>query len=222
MNTLIFVVDGPDGVGKTTLIRQLVNYFSTSTSYLAKALSPSNNCYGKGIKALLNDPDIVARGGLPKQLETQLQLSSLVYLDMVEIPEMIKTVETTLHDAQRNERTLLLFVDRWVDSSGVYQYYLKHQTDTPLYQGEYQPRYIPEKIFILDAPDELLSKRIDDRQEEKDIYESETTQKRVREGYRKLFELQDKYHALREQVTVDNSLDENVKLLIGKIISVLK
>ena len=61
MNAKVFVIEGPDGVGKSTLIDLLSTYFNNNTSYTCKVVSPSGNEYGRMIKGILNERDVDLR-----------------------------------------------------------------------------------------------------------------------------------------------------------------
>lgn len=200
MSNYIFVIDGPDGVGKTTLIKMLTKYFNECTSYKAHSLSPSNTEFGKGVKKLLNDfkPN--------NEVQKLLQLATINYLN--------GEIEKILY-SEKLEVGNIIFLDRWLTSTGVYQEYC-HHGGQPFYHGEEFVSSLPRitKKIILDAPDEVLDARLSERTE-KEIYETDEFQRKVREGYRHIFDYRIGNHT---KVYLDGTLDENFKKLLSVVI----
>lgn len=200
MSNFIFVIDGPDGVGKTTLIEKLTTYFNTNTPYQAFHLSPSNTNFGKGVKKLLNEfkPN--------NDVQKLLQLATINYLR-----DRIDNILEKSTPAKSN----IIFLDRWLSSTGVYQEYCVHGNQ-PFYYGTEFTSYLPTitRTFILDASDEILDSRLMNR-DFKDIYEVDDFQKKVREGFRTIF----KYNVGKyERIVLDGTLDENFKKVLSAVI----
>lgn len=214
MSVQIFVIDGPDGVGKTTIINNLVSYFNQSTSYRVISYSNSKTEFGKDIYNILFKHD------LPIEVEKQLQLSTLQYLasyinGTYIIPDLL--------DASDRETKTLIFLDRWVSSLGIYQGYAHrrlHGEVKPL-PLSFEKTVIDDNIvnyFILDLDDSILKRRLLQR-DKSDKYESTNFQHYVREGFRAL----KKYNIPKTtHVSISENLDENTKLLLSKIIQLLK
>ena len=203
MSNYIFVIDGPDGVGKTTLISKLTKYFNESTSYKAFSLTPSNTDFGKGVKTLLNEfkPN--------NEVQKLLQLATINHL---------KDDIDSILESSTKEISNIIFLDRWLTSTGVYQEYCQHGNQ-PFYQGKEFVERLPVITLnvILDAPDEILDARLNSR-DNKDLYEVDEFQRKVREGYRRIFDYRPgKY----KQVVVDGGLEENFKKLLSVIIDKL-
>ena len=201
MSIHIFVVDGPDGVGKTTLIHELVNYFNYNTSYKAYTFSPSNNVYGKKIKQLIKDlPD------LPLEVERQLHLTTLQYL--------VEEIRPLVRESVESETSTIIFLDRWDVSTGIYQLYARVPNVQPWLNDAKIKGIVINQYFILDADDALLDKRIEARRE-KEGYEQGEFQRRVRQGYRELFD----YHLSKfTRIVLGDDLEENKKTLLTQII----
>lgn len=173
MSNYIFVIDGPDGVGKTTLINKLTKYFNECTSYKAYSLTPSNTEFGKGVKTLLNEfkPN--------NEVQKLLQLATINHLN----DDISKILESSTKEVSN-----IIFLDRWLTSTGVYQGYCHHSSQ-PFYQGKEFVDQLPHITLniILDAPDEILDSRLNNR-DTKDLYEVDEFQRKVREGYRHIFD----------------------------------
>ena len=192
------VVDGPDGVGKTTLLNRLVNYFNSSSSYRAISLSPSNTEFGQEVKAVLK------KHPLPTISQYHLHVATLHHL------------EARLEYLRRSaKKDLIVFLDRWYITTGVYQGYAAGTQEIPFFLGDTRNLTKPDATFILNATDEILNERLSSRQGEKDIYEETEFQRKVREGYRKIFEYKDSGCT---QVNVNGTVEENFKTLLSAVI----
>lgn len=204
----VFVIDGPDGVGKSTLINKLVNYFNQNSSYDALAFSPSNTPYGQSIKQLLkNHRDISL------DTELRLQVSTLFHLR--------EQIIAVLGEAVKAQRNLIVFLDRWDSSTGIYQRYVHDDDGLPWYHGEKPTLPHFNKYLILDAPDDVLDERLYHRPEKslEDKYENYAFQQKVRAGYRAIFDFPTSLHT---RILVDGTPEENVRKLLSEIIPYLR
>lgn len=214
----LIALDGPDGVGKSTLINKLVEYFNSCTSYKAMTMSPSSGPFGLEVKRILKTlPDI------PREAECNLHLASMEYT----LAEVEKLQETA-----SEENKLIIFLDRWLASTGVYQYHANGLGTTPFvkhvllsyYPKTYQARLIPQ--ILLHVEDEsILDKRLAERKET-DKYEASEFQMKVREGYKLRLgvgqkQVLDYYNEYDVPVNVSGTLEENTKTLVGEIIKLL-
>lgn len=212
-NLYLIAIDGPDGVGKTTLINKLTEYFNSCTSYDATAMSPSSGPFGLEVKRLLKDfKDI------PKMAECNLHLISMEYT-LAEIEKLQKDYT--------DEKKLIVFLDRWLASTGVYQYYANEITGEPFvshvhvsyYHKTYQARGIPQILLHVDD-ESILDERLAERKET-DKYEASEFQRKVREGYKK----RASYTSYLEhdiRVNVSGTVEENLKKLISEVIKVVE
>lgn len=200
MSVHVFVIDGPDAVGKTTLIDKLVAYFNSNTSYDAVKLSPSSTGFGSAIKQL-----VLTTPNISRRLE-----KLLFHAGMVRVADEIETLKQTYSE----NKELIVFIDRWLDSHTVYQNYL-HQGRLDI--DEYKDVPYPDKTILLDASDELLDKRLLEERTEKDKYEDLTLQQRVRYGYRLLANNSYRRNNII-QVMVEGTVEENLKQLTGIVI----
>lgn len=212
-----FVIEGPDGVGKSTLIQKLIKYFNENSSYLAFNISPCNNAYGNAVKQLLRQ---VPRKALHEKVETQLQLSTLENVLLVDIPDII--------DQHVDEpKSLILFIDRWVHSTGVYQYYTRQPESTrdPFIDLSHHPRireFRPDGVFILDAPDSVLDERLGLR-DQLDRYEEKSFQKLVRSGYRAFKKYSSPILRNAEYIDVGSEdIEVNFKKVLSEVLQRLK
>lgn len=203
MSTQYVVIDGPDGVGKSTIIKNLVDYFNKNTKYEAFSYSPSHTEYGEAIKTLLTQFTVTPT------VEEQLQLSTLTWL----YENVLKHHEERSDDIKR-----IIFIDRWEDSTAVYQRYVKAK-DRPFIFDWKNPLYRPfTQYFILDANDAILDERLYNQGRQLDLYESVDNQKKVREGYREI----KRYNTNRRFIDVNGTVDDNVKAVLSEILVWLK
>lgn len=202
----VFVIDGPDGVGKTTLINKLVNYFNYCTSYTASSLTPSNNAYGSQVKEVLKLFDD-NRLALSKEQEAFLQLTTSLRL----LKEL--NPETGLFASKPKH---ICFLDRWVPSFHVYQEAM-NGVDIKQLGMEDTLSLLKDHVdytFILNASDELIDSRLFNRADDLDRYEKDKDfVYKVRTAYRNYKE--------ERTVLVDlnhDNCDDNFKELLSIIL----
>lgn len=211
-NVQVFVIDGPDGVGKSTLIKKLVDYFNANSSYKAISFSPSNSPFGKKVKQLLKD--------VKPQSKTQKQLQLATLTNLLE-----DTIDPITDELSICDKPSIVFIDRWIDSTAIYQQFApkKDIHGFPFLLDYDKSSYtLPfyNRTFILDASDEVLDKRLFGERSTHDIYETKEFQEWVRLGYRRIFKYDvNKY----TQVNVSSDdVDVNFKELLSQILVWLK
>lgn len=211
-NVQVFVIDGPDGVGKSTLIKKLVDYFNTSSSYQAISFSPSNSPFGKKVKQLLKEVK------LQPKTQKQLQLATLMNL-------LEDTINPVTDELSICDKPSIIFIDRWVDSTAIYQQFVPERDINGFpFLLDYNDKdfVLPfyNHTFILDTSDEVLDKRLFGNRTEHEIYETKEFQEWVRLGYRRIFKYRD--HR-RTQVDVSSEdMEANFKTLLSVVFTHLK
>lgn len=203
------VLEGPDGVGKSSLAHALVDYFNQCTSYQSIYISPlDDELTGKPIKQLITS----AKQGIDGYRQTEIALI---------VASMVGLIESKINDQPDD---MILICDRWTLSTYVYQAIAKEQPIHRIQQWlELVNKLVePDLVLVLDLPDELLDARMVTRGIDKnDKFEVPEFQRRVRQGYRNY----GVYHHVESSKTkvkvveVDGSMEENKKKILSEIIS---
>lgn len=206
----IFVIEGPDGVGKSTLLNKLISYFNQYTSYQAVKVSASDEPIYKHVKEYINDN----KSTLHIEAERHL-----MYAVLSDVKQRIN--EKYLNDYHcKHDKPLLIFIDRWLLSTCVYQYYLPSKGSYSAMSVSHPPEltylYI-NHTFVLDAKDSVIDKRLAMRGlDEHDVYESKEVLQLIREGYRDPFKYRIGKHT---QVDVSSSdVEKNFKELLSEVL----
>lgn len=186
------VLEGPDGVGKTTIAQEVISFINTNTNYHATYVSPlDNEPIGTEIKKMITLAKHAVDGY--KQTEIALIISSMVAM-----------IEQHLKNKHEND---VVICDRWTLSTYVYQGIAKEQDIQKVQQwiDLIDKMIVPDLVILFDGEDEELDKRIYDRiyrkvmkeidgiaddelevliQKEYDKFEKKEFQTKVRQGYR--------------------------------------
>lgn len=185
----LVAIEGPDGVGKTTLMKRLIEKINTETNYEAVGF---------------RDP-----GGL----ESSERIRELIF----DLPEAERFTQLMMFYAARSElyskkllpemkKGKIVFVDRFILSSMVYQGNLTLNNE--LYKTLTRNDDIKFVNILLDAPEKLLFRRLDERKEEdKNFFDEKNQVRKHAEQYRKIF------HVLKSFPTVCPE-----SMILGKII----
>lgn len=221
-----FAFEGPDGVGKTTIIDYLTNYFTTNTKYKVFCFSASNSALGKEVKKIIANRDLFW------EVESRLHHATLEYL----LTHGCKKLENKYKN--NNEENCIVFFDRWFPSTVVYQFLatfpkdkISHALNAFFFQSD-DPTikhfadtldYFASKnidVIYLDAHDETLDKRLYKDRSEQEKYEAKDFQDNVRESYRQLFKYLKLHKLYNTDIRhyTDSSLESNAKELLSKII----
>ena len=186
------VLEGPDGVGKTTIAQEIISYININTDYHATYVSPlDNEPIGTEIKKMITLAKHAVDGY--KQTEIALIISSMVAM-----------IEQHLKNKNEND---VVICDRWTLSTYVYQGIAKEQDIQKVQQwiDLIDKMIVPDIVILFDGEDEELDRRIYDRiyrkimkeidgiaddelelliQKEYDKFEKKEFQTKVRQGYR--------------------------------------
>lgn len=174
MNHYVFVVEGCDGVGKTTTVKGVKDLFEKESKYNVLSISPSNNDYGKRVKSILKDLDVC------KETERLLQLGTFY--------EAEKTIRGFQKESEQKGLNSVVILDRWYDSFFVYQEFDQIVRLEEIYEF-YQNHPIIDLIevsgvFILTGSEKLILERLNARNEEKDKYENDERVKHTIANYK--------------------------------------
>lgn len=210
----IFVIEGPDGVGKSTLLDKLVNYFNQHTSYHAVKVTTSSELLHKHVKEYIDNN----KSNLDINAERHL-----IYAVLNSVKQRINENYINTYNPDADKPTIV-FIDRWLLSTGVYQYYLPskgaHSAAIVNHPPELSSFYI-DHVYVLDAPDEVIDNRLVQRGlDERDVFERKEVRHLIREGYREPFK-----YRIGKYTQVDVSSDDvevNFKALLGKVLLELK
>ena len=186
------VLEGPDGVGKTTIAQEIISFINANTNYNATYVSPlDNEPIGTEIKKMITLAKHAVDGY--KQTEIALIISSMVAM-----------IEQHLKNKNEND---VVICDRWTLSTYVYQGIAKEQDIQKVQQwiDLIDKMIVPDIVILFDGEDEELDRRIYDRiyrkimkeidgiaddelelliQKEYDKFEKKEFQTKVRQGYR--------------------------------------
>lgn len=186
------VLEGPDGVGKTTIAQEIISYINANTNYNATYVSPLDNVpIGTEIKKMITLAKHAVDGY--KQTEIALIISSMVAM-----------IEQHLKNKNEND---IVICDRWTLSTYVYQGIAKEQDIQKVQQwiDLIDKMIVPDIVILFDGEDKELDRRIYDRiyrkimkeidgiaddelelliQKEYDKFEKKEFQTKVRQGYR--------------------------------------
>lgn len=168
-----YAFEGIDGSGKTTQVHILAEYFQKQGKEVFLTKEPSNNVIGQLIKKILHK-------------EFSVPASSLQYLFAA---DRGMHLETDVIPALQKGNVVIS--DRSFWSAVAYGI-----ADLNLEKGEkerlllayniltiYNSYIVPDKTFIIDVPENLSIERVENRHEEKTLYEYAAKLKKVREEY---------------------------------------
>lgn len=221
------VLEGPDGVGKTTIANEAVSYINSNTNFKAKYVSPlDNEPIGTEIKKLIT----TAKNSIDGYKQTEISLI---------ISSMVAMIEQHL---EQNDNVVYI-CDRWTLSTYVYQGIAKEQSIQKIQQwiALVDRMVVPDLVILFDAEDTELDKRIYDRiyrkvmkdidgisldeleiliQKEYDKFEKKEFQDKVRKGYRSpgIQAYFDNLDTKLKFVKVDEDHEENFTKVINLVL----
>jgi len=188
------VFEGPDGVGKSTIIREVANILSQEGFKVAVTYEPSDSEIGKLIREWL--------------LKTKIEPPHVYAL--------LFTADRYIHVYQKVMPLLrsgnIVLQERYIESTIVYQ----HAMGLPLEWLEILNRYLPnpDLVIVLDAEPEEILKRLKERKKSIEIFEDIEFLRKVRELYIE--------RALKNNYIIVNTTGKTIKDTTAQILSIIK
>lgn len=188
------VFEGPDGVGKSTIIREVANILSQEGFKVAVTYEPSDSEIGKLIRDWL--------------LKTKVEPPHVYAL--------LFTADRYIHVYQKVMPLLrsgnIVLQERYIESTIVYQ----HAMGLPLEWLEILNRYLPnpDLVIVLDAEPEEILKRLKERKKSIEIFEDIEFLRKVRELYIE--------RALKNNYIIVNTTGKTIKDTTAQILSIIK
>jgi len=161
------VIEGIDGVGKTTIAYMLKNHFEKKGKKVVLTSEPTEGEYGKIIREKLKE-------GMDP-IEAVLLFALDRYVHVKEIKRLVR-------------EGYVVISDRYYYSSIAYQGALLGREFEEYIIKVHEPFiYEPDIAILLDAPPDVALKRIEgSKRSHKEIYENIELQKKIRENYLRL------------------------------------
>lgn len=188
------VFEGPDGVGKSTIIREVANILSQEGFKVAVTYEPSDSEIGKLIREWL--------------LKTKVEPPHVYAL--------LFTADRYIHVYQKVMPLLrsgnIVLQERYIESTIVYQ----HAMGLPLEWLEILNRYLPnpDLVIVLDAEPEEILKRLKERKKSIEIFEDIEFLRKVRGLYIE--------RALKNNYIIVNTTGKTIKDTTAQILSIIK
>ncbi len=167
------VIDGPDGCGKTTQVKLLVDWLTKQSIDVVSFREPGATAIGEKIRQILLNPEHIA---MTTAAEVMLYMAARVQLWQEKISPALK-------------QNKCVVIDRWLSSTCAYQGFAGgFGADKVIKIAEdCLAKPWPDLTIILDVDLEIAAKRLKkdlDRMEQK----GDSYHKKVREGFLKLAE----------------------------------
>jgi dTMP kinase len=196
------IIEGPDGVGKTRITKQLTKRLHESGSQVTCTREPSDGKLGRQIREML-------RGEIPAP--AAIDMSRLYAEDRMD--HLIRTVLPSLAIG------LVSICDRYLLSSIAYQHGAMGLALSDVLAFN---RYavVPDLTIVLRAPQDVCTARRKERDEAPSMFEDEETQRKIRRVYDNAFD----YIAAHNPVFVDASgeFDTVLDACMGHVMSTIK
>lgn len=192
------VIEGPDGVGKTTVVNELRKYFDEKKIKVYLTKEPTDEEVGKFIKEFI-------RKKINLTGYYNYGLACLFFSDRYFHQEKIK---------EYLDRGYIVISDRYYHSSFVYQN-LFEEIDNEWMKNLKKYLIKPDIVFVLIADPEIIYERLKNRNTKRNIYEENNLIHEIVERYKKLHTILNDENI----VYIDNN--GNIEYTISKILSYL-
>ena len=188
---MFIVIEGPDGSGKTTISKLLVERLNDIGIKARYTSEPTASHYGKRLREMLSDSS-----STPKELYDLFVLDRIEHLK--EISEWEKGGEVVISDRYKYS---------------TYCYQVSHGLDPALTEDNNSLR-TPDITFILTTDVDVLLSRIETRALSKEIYETRGFLEKITAMYEMLPEI---FGEEFSYIDVDDTIDNIVSKAFGII-----
>ncbi|MBN2589940.1 MAG: dTMP kinase [Sedimentisphaerales bacterium] len=195
------VIDGPDGCGKSSQVKLLIEWLNAQGVSTARFRDPGDTPIGEKIREILLNPEHLS---MCTETEVLLYMSARIQLWLEKIAPALKDNKCVI-------------LDRWLSSTYAYQGWAGGFGVDKIMKlaNDCLERVWPDLTIILDVDTKTASKRLNrelDRMEAKgDIYHS-----KVRAGFLKFAEEHENAFVIDASQEIDN-VHENVLRIIGEV-----
>ena len=191
---MFIVIEGPDGSGKTTVSKILVEKLCEAGINARYTSEPTASHYGKRLREMLSD-----------KTSTPKELYDLFVLDRIE----------HLNEIDKWERCgEVVISDRYKYSTYCYQ--VSHGLD-PALTADNNALRKPDITFILTADVDILLSRIDSRALDKEIYETREFLEKITAMYAGLPEIfGEEFNYIDVDDTIDNIVSKAFEIIKEK------
>lgn len=196
------VIEGIDGSGTSTQLKELKKFFAKTDQPAHFTCEPTPSEIGKLIRRLLKG-------------EILLDNNTLALLFKADRYEHLYGTDGILSHIEKGEWVIC---DRYHFSTLAYQ---ALKTDIQILYEQNREFPLPSITFFIDTPPDEADRRINHRNETREIYETLQIQQEVRKNYYKAFDLfKNQKDDIEMQLEILNG-KESIEILFNKITAIL-